>query len=251
MQHSYQESPAESSRSAETRLQTQPNDHPDISFQVLGELTPEPTYSGKGKGKAPSTAVTQRSIRSTLLCLPAEIRNRIYELVFWQSDGIHIDGAQDMVEPPENFLAITEVCRQIHAETRLLVYSVNTFFVDFHFVFWLRSLEDDQRKAISSIELPFTHFMRLNSGRWSSEAPWQNEGYVSHVMMVLPGLRHVNLAIRIETGDPVGGIVPGQDDVQQYLEPFRRSFEQSTTGVRVTSTITFVDPFTQSPHDGP
>jgi hypothetical protein len=181
---------------------------------------------------------------SPFLRLPAELRNPIYEMLLHHNHGIRIDEDWGMVNPPSNFLAITEVCRQVHVETRILPYSINMFVVDLEFISWLRFLDDDRREAITSIELSFTMLMRIDypGGSWYSDPVRQNENFIAMVLLTLPGLNHVNLAGRIELYTPVyadGTVIttaPGPDDIQRWLEPFRLSFEQSTTGVQVTTT---------------
>lgn len=197
----------------------------------------EPSYTGKGK--AVESIMSPRSTPSAFFRLPAELRNRIYELVLQQSSGIRIDEDHDMIDQPENLLAITKVCWQTQNEARLMLYSVNTFLVDFNFVFWLRNLGDDQREAITSIEFLMTLPARLSNGVWSGAPVRQHDNYVAMVLRVLPGLRHINMAVTLQPDHSVAGSVPEEADVRCCLEPFKISFEQSTTGVRITTTTTF------------
>lgn len=65
--------------------------------------------------------------RSYLLAIPPDVRNIIYELVFRQIDGIHLD--LDSEEPllPSSSFALARTCRQIRDECRDLPFWLNTF----------------------------------------------------------------------------------------------------------------------------
>lgn len=241
MELPYHEIPADSSRPMMTRLGSDLASIPDANLQDVDEPAPGSTYAGKGEVKAAERSM-HRSTRSAFICLPAELRNRIYELVLRQIGVIRIDDTHDMIYQPANMLAITHVCRQLRHESRLMLCLVNTFLVDFNFVFWLRILDDDQREAITSIELLWTLPVSLRNGVWSAAPVKQHGSYVGVVLRVLPGLRHVSLAITLAVGSSAGISVPGEDNVQRCLGPFQRSFEKSTTGVwvaRVASCITY------------
>lgn len=179
-----------------------------------------------------------RALKCSFLRLPAELRNRIYELVLRQNMSIRIDGNRSIIDQPENFLAITEVCRQIHVESRSMLFAVNTFLVSFDFVFWLRGLEDYQRESITSIEFFWTLPIRLRNGVWSGAPVRHHDNYLGMVLRVLPGLRHINLDVTLVRGYSAGAL-PLEHDVRRCLETLKRSFQQSTTGVRVTSTTAF------------
>ncbi|KAF3051586.1 hypothetical protein E8E11_010900 [Didymella keratinophila] len=156
---------------------------PDANLKAVDEPASGSIYAGKGKGKgkAAERTVMYRSVQSTFIGLPAELRNRIYEFVLQQSNVIRIDDDHDMISQPDHLLAITQVCRGIHDETKLMLYSVNTFLVDFNFVFWLRNLEDDQREAITSIEFLWTLPVSLRNGVWSGAPVQQHDNYVGNM----------------------------------------------------------------------
>ena len=213
----YHESPAESSHPMTTRLESDLASIPDANLQDVDKPASGSTYAGKGKGKAAERTVMHRNTLSAFICLPAELRNRIYELVLRQNNVIGIDDVHDMIDQPDNMLAITRVCRQLHHESRLMLYSVSTFLVDFSFVFWLRNLDDDQREAITSIEFLWTLPVSLRNGVWSAAPVQQHDNYVGMVLRVLPGLRHINLATTPALGHSAGASVPGKDDVQRCL----------------------------------
>ena len=56
----------------------------------------------------------------------------MYKLILQHEDGIRTNADRKMVNCPTKFLAITKACRQTHAETRLLLYSINTFVMDWN-----------------------------------------------------------------------------------------------------------------------
>lgn len=70
--------------------------------------------------------------QSPLARCPAEIRNRIYELVLIRSEGHYPNCRHDRFRPaisPESYKSISlpQVCRQIYQESIGIVYSMNTF----------------------------------------------------------------------------------------------------------------------------
>ncbi|KAI4948610.1 hypothetical protein J4E86_007958 [Alternaria arbusti] len=84
--------------------------------------------------------IIKRNAKSSLLSLPAELRNQIFALaltqptieIFWSEPHLkfkfHEDCRPDYVRQPLNLLF---VCRQTHAETATLPYKLNIFAVDF------------------------------------------------------------------------------------------------------------------------
>lgn len=79
---------------------------------------------------------------STLIRLPAELRNTIYELVLLEDEVIILrhnngslkrwlpfTGAKCVDERHKNILALTRTCKQLRNETHPLVFSLNEFFV--------------------------------------------------------------------------------------------------------------------------
>jgi hypothetical protein len=77
----------------------------------------------------------KRNQNSPLLCLPPEIRNRIWEFALCGNDIRQVNcGRRSNVFLPKpserlNTFALLRVCRQIYAETALLPFSGNTFSV--------------------------------------------------------------------------------------------------------------------------
>jgi hypothetical protein len=75
----------------------------------------------------------KRNQDSPLLCLPPEIRNRIWEYTLGGNDIRQVDYGHRisvfLAKPHEglNTFALLRVCRQTYAETALLPFSVNTF----------------------------------------------------------------------------------------------------------------------------
>ncbi|KAH6637917.1 hypothetical protein C7974DRAFT_150231 [Boeremia exigua] len=193
---------------------------------------------------------TYLNTRSRLLSLPAELRNRIYEFVLRRTDDMRVDEKLDMIGVSARFLAITETCRQIYTETHLLPFILNTFIIDFSLIRWLRALDVDQREAIASIEISHTLTMSLShpGGTWHTLPGRQNGGYVGMLLEVLPGLKHLNLAVEITLLTPLGDdgkrmdVKPDQRRIEQTLEPFRATFHGRTNGVLITTTAETLPP---------
>lgn len=110
--------------------------------------------------------------QSPLLRLPGELRNKIYGYVFsdsvisvWRSSSgppgyFNLDtfaGSRDSysIDPTTRVTDITKTCRQIHAETRLLLFRLVTFQVhsDGSLGALLNALEDSQRDAIATLRM--------------------------------------------------------------------------------------------------
>ncbi|KAH7076569.1 hypothetical protein BKA63DRAFT_594012 [Paraphoma chrysanthemicola] len=122
-----------------------------------------------------SLAMTTRSnaIESSLLRLPAELRNKIYAYVFYE--GTYCLKISNRTRPghylPEKVpvcleqcnhaLALLRVCRQVHAEAKLFPYWLNVFQFDsllaFQFCIGLESRKHrftlEQRQAVRTLEL--------------------------------------------------------------------------------------------------
>jgi hypothetical protein len=94
--------------------------------------------------------------------LPGELRNKIYGYVFstvpeYPNPMVERDlKFKNIIEPyhqnpdRKDFnlrLAITQTCRQIRAETRLLPYTYAKYEINGWFVWWLMVLDDDARAA--------------------------------------------------------------------------------------------------------
>jgi hypothetical protein len=108
---------------------------------------------------------------SPLLRLPAELRNRIYDLVLYEGDynfasHFYIKDDQDQddflnfegfkVDPKvPNRLGLIRTCRQLYAETVLLPFSLNTFVFRTHAMqyFFDSKTTMAQSRAIRAIEL--------------------------------------------------------------------------------------------------
>lgn len=105
-------------------------------------------------------AVPESQRNNLLLRLPAELRNRIYELVFRGKtylfkSSIHTKHARlDTTE--KHIFGLLYVCRQIYFEAALLPYAMNTFcFHDFETSLYpfLRDRSPAQFRSIQSLEL--------------------------------------------------------------------------------------------------
>ncbi|KZM26843.1 uncharacterized protein EKO05_0010786 [Ascochyta rabiei] len=113
----------------------------------------------------------QNQIDSPFLRLPGEVRNRIYGLVLGgrqiqvlyprlysaERDGGQNDGFASL-EPGtvRKLLHMTEACRQIHAETDLLVFQTNDFRIasNHSFETFLDALSQRQAEAVRSLVWP-------------------------------------------------------------------------------------------------
>jgi len=88
----------------------------------------------------PFRPVAEDMDKSPLNKLPAELRNRIYELALHESVGIHIDiwtgapAAATRIIAAGTSLALTKVCRQVSAETKTVFLAVNTFVIHTYYV---------------------------------------------------------------------------------------------------------------------
>jgi hypothetical protein len=109
--------------------------------------------------------------KSRLLRLPGELRNKIYEYTF--SDAIvsvfrssklpgyvemkpHIRSrASYRTTTPDNLVALTKTCRQIFAESRLLLFRLVTFHVhsDGSLGHFLKTLESSQQDVITTVQI--------------------------------------------------------------------------------------------------
>jgi hypothetical protein len=77
--------------------------------------------------------MVRNNLASPLLRLPAEIRNQIYEHVFFEGmcdlSSIHRGGRDRVVvlELGEHVAALSEVYKQLHAEAAVVRFAINTF----------------------------------------------------------------------------------------------------------------------------
>ncbi|KAF2831490.1 hypothetical protein CC86DRAFT_402011 [Ophiobolus disseminans] len=110
---------------------------------------------------------------SRLLRLPAELRNRIYELALNQGNiqlfpGIQADSRPE--DKPE--LALLRTCRQILSEASPIFYSINTFEFEFtfHILRFALSLTEQNRQVIRSIRLQAPSIDSIVGGRGGLDA---------------------------------------------------------------------------------
>lgn len=109
----------------------------------------------------------QRESASALLSLPADTRNIIYNLVFQEPDGIHIDFTNH--QSPKGTLtvfALALTCREIYHETSLLPYWLNIF--HFH-VPILQDMETILATAIPPDKSPVSQGWHVGSRKEGSE----------------------------------------------------------------------------------
>ena len=108
---------------------------------------------------------------SHFLRLPGEVRNRIYNYALGRKHILILpprlysadrNGTSDhlptVVEPNtiRKLLHLTETCRQIHAETNLLVFEMNDFRIPFKYSFdyFVKSVSQRQMEAIRTLVWP-------------------------------------------------------------------------------------------------
>jgi len=114
------------------------------------------------------------------LRIPAELRNQIYEYVLGgmcleadyrqtYTTGHRIKVQPMPYEPRQGkevvrLLALTETCRQIRSETRLLPFALNEFCGSTIKIFcvFVTSLSEEQRRIIRRIRLPVYHKAELD-----------------------------------------------------------------------------------------
>ncbi|KAF1839924.1 uncharacterized protein K460DRAFT_349413 [Cucurbitaria berberidis CBS 394.84] len=155
-----------------------------------------------GRPREANTKVAQRNKAvSPLLRLPAELRNHIYGYVLGgksicltSSDGVCIGEIAPCLTPPESgyngneeehgALQLLYVCRQVHAEARLLIFSLNVF----RYSKPLPHLELWKQKQPESMLL--ITIVRLYSNGCTKEAMWL-EG-----LKYFPNLKRVELAVQ-------------------------------------------------------
>jgi hypothetical protein len=102
--------------------------------------------------------------------------------------------------PQTTFLAVTQTCRQIHAEAALLPFSLNTFFITHaeDFARFVAALTDRQRNVITTLSLhygickPLDVFFEPGSSRSFAESCEGNRGSRTRsVLTWLKGLKRV------------------------------------------------------------
>ncbi|KAF3001361.1 hypothetical protein E8E13_006383 [Curvularia kusanoi] len=110
----------------------------------------------------PSTPTPPAPTASPLLTLPAELRNIIWALVLGNttydiSCTIRIPWGTSVknLTTSAHSLALLRTCRQIHAETRYLPFTLNTFQFKSEDAFkpWLKRLDGDRCAAIAGVRL--------------------------------------------------------------------------------------------------
>ncbi|KAH7399643.1 hypothetical protein BKA66DRAFT_452267 [Pyrenochaeta sp. MPI-SDFR-AT-0127] len=146
------------------------------------------------------TRTTPQSQRDNLLLrLPAELRNRIYELVlggrtYRFKDTVCTNHAR-LDTSERHIFGLLYVCRQIHFETALLPYSMNIFsFRDFDISLYpfLKERSPAQFRSLRSLEL-----ITYQAGQMWAEPELFSENFTEEVRVLarLPNLRHVRMII--------------------------------------------------------
>jgi hypothetical protein len=100
------------------------------------------------------TARAQRNAKeSALLRLPPELRNRIWRYVLKVEEIALDDETIWNLEEPQ--VSVLCVCRQVHTETCLLLYSINLFtlYGGEHMAEWLAQRLPEQRNAITRVAI--------------------------------------------------------------------------------------------------
>lgn len=145
------------------------------------------------KQRSNLTLSTQRNQRaSRLLRLPAEIRNHIYSYAMGGHILVHRIHAL-RPNPVSSLFTLPRVCRQTQAETRLLLFKLNTFHI--HSIdklgYLLADLGPEETAAISSLRLSLDLMAHLDTLR-HPEGDDLYARYITHIRR-LTGLRRVVL----------------------------------------------------------
>lgn len=109
----------------------------------------------------------QQQSASPLLRLPAELRNRIYELALTRQGPRKMIKAWDR---PGRQPGLTRTCRAIRAEALPIFYSINEFLTsplcpedEQVMSAWLRAIERENREHLDHVLMLKWDFMRYNS----------------------------------------------------------------------------------------
>ncbi|KAF3001554.1 hypothetical protein E8E13_009737 [Curvularia kusanoi] len=121
--------------------------------------------------------------QSPLLRLPAELRNKIYNyypFLFLELDQLH----PDYYSGEHNFFALSTVCRQLHSETALLPFSLNSLVVE------ARALTTDLRLPSVAQQAVVREILVRCSGEHGRWIVYDNDGFVA-ALEGYKGLRKV------------------------------------------------------------
>ncbi|KAA8616826.1 exocyst complex component protein [Pyrenophora tritici-repentis] len=112
--------------------------------------------------------VVMKAFKPTLLGLPGEVRNRIYEYVigghivyYMGPHGCTVGRACDYdpssKEQWTRLFSLSLVCHQLNHEAKNLPYTLNTFIFDFAHKRIKDMIKDDKKKFIATISIYFHH----------------------------------------------------------------------------------------------
>lgn len=180
-------------------------------FKLPHNLTELFTVYAIAKSEAKHPSTVRNDVNSPLLRLPGELRNRIYEEVFYMGTFTFSARFVTYSKPGPNFFgrptpephlfALLRVCKKIHSETAdlNLVLAVNTF--SFNLLYRLSAffvhLTPEQLALISSIDVE----VKLGTAhgiKWFVDG-WKERG-MNSLRDVMPGVRRVYVRFEKVTG---------------------------------------------------
>ncbi|KAF1833308.1 hypothetical protein BDW02DRAFT_599196 [Decorospora gaudefroyi] len=176
-----------------------------------------------------STADCQRN--NLLLRLPAELRNRIYNHVlggrtYRFKDTFRTSQARLDHRGEQHILGLLYVCRQIHFETALLPYTLNTFSfrdLDISLEPFLRHRSPSQIRSIHSLEL-----VTYRAGQMWASIIGFSKGLSSELRMLgrLPNLQQLRIIVHMMSSLYIAwGAIPWSSDFEVNLEALERALE--------------------------
>ncbi|KAH6878825.1 hypothetical protein BKA58DRAFT_453056 [Alternaria rosae] len=153
------------------------------------------------------TIAKANSLQSPLLCLPAEIRNKIWEYAVghhqidihdyshvrrWDIKLTHVTSPLNKgINTSSSFVpptfAVPKVCRQMYVETSSMVYTHNNFGFDNLDTFdrWILNRALGQRRLVTSVDIPFGYYSLYR------------DGFRKLLRRTFPGITRVRLHIKM------------------------------------------------------
>jgi hypothetical protein len=138
----------------------------------------------------------KRNQKSPLLCLPPEIRNRIWRFALGGREIRQINGFRNhgmfLPEPRErpNAFALLRVCRQIYVETAIISFRANTFSV-----FWFARIKASAKAFSKYQRSQITDLLFESCGYDNVWLSWMRTSMALSNFSALPGLRRIKFQI--------------------------------------------------------
>jgi hypothetical protein len=178
----------------------------------------------------------------SFLRLPAELRNQIYTYILsGETFSIHcwrrytpFGFATRILRKRRLFLALLAVSRQLHSETRLLPFRLNTFRFKSQDAFdsWLDKFASDQQEAIQNIRLVTWMARHMVEGQ-----SWRSKPLEEVLPVVrLSGLKRVEIEVRMRdcAKDGCSACEEHSEVAELEAERFKGWLLRCTEGVEVT-----------------